>query len=49
MTLTHDWSAVSAEFRDHIAFPPFGRDHLQKSLRNLATLAQLGRSGPPAR
>ncbi|WP_193043747.1 SRPBCC family protein [Mycolicibacterium baixiangningiae] len=48
VTLTYDWSAVPAYLREDIAFPPFGRDHLDNSLGHLATLAQLSRSGPPA-
>lgn len=39
-TLTYDWSAVPAHIREHIAFPPFGEDHLVRSLDNLAGLAQ---------
>ena len=38
-TLTYDWSAVPAFLREHIAFPPFGEDHLTRSLDNLARLA----------
>lgn len=49
VTLTYDWSAVPASTRQDISFPPFGQDHLDNSLRNLAALAQLSRSGPPAR
>lgn len=49
VTLTYDWSAVPGYLREHITFPPFGQDHLDNSLRNLADLAQLSRSGPPAR
>lgn len=49
VTLTYDWSAVSAELREHIAFPPFGQDHLTNSLRHLAALARFSRSGPPGR
>jgi hypothetical protein len=49
VTLTYDWSGVSAELREHIGFPPFAQDHLDNSLRNLADLARLSRSGPPAR
>ncbi|WP_197374024.1 SRPBCC family protein [Mycolicibacterium baixiangningiae] len=48
VTLTYDWSAVPAYLREHIAFPPFGQDHLDNSLGHLAALAQLSRSGPPA-
>jgi uncharacterized protein YndB with AHSA1/START domain len=39
-TLTYDWSAVPAFLREHIAFPPFGEDHLTRSLDNLAALAE---------
>lgn len=39
VTLTYDWSAVPAVVREHIDFPPFGRQHLDQSLRNLALLA----------
>lgn len=49
VTLTYDWSGVPAELREHIGFPPFGREHLDNSLQNLAALARLSRSGPPAR
>ncbi|KUI25352.1 SRPBCC family protein [Mycobacterium sp. GA-2829] len=49
VTLTYDWSAVPAEVRREISFPPFSQDHLDNSLRNLAELAQLSRSGRPAR
>jgi uncharacterized protein YndB with AHSA1/START domain len=37
-TLTYDWSAVLEEVRDRIGFPPFPREHLTSSLRNLAGL-----------
>ncbi|OBJ47056.1 SRPBCC family protein [Mycobacterium sp. 1423905.2] len=36
--LTYDWSGVPPSQRD-IEFPPFGREHLDNSLRNLAGLA----------
>lgn len=39
VTLTYDWSAVSAETREQIQFPPFEPSHLDNSLRHLATLA----------
>ncbi|OLO99113.1 polyketide cyclase [Mycolicibacterium porcinum] len=39
-TLTYDWSAVPAELREHIQFPPFDRQHLDNSLKHLAGLAQ---------
>jgi len=38
VTLTYDWSAVPAEVRNAIPFPPFGQDHLDSSLRHLSTL-----------
>lgn len=40
VTLTYDWSAVPAELRQHIQFPPFEPSHLANSLRNLSDLAQ---------
>ncbi len=40
VTLTYDWSAVPAELREHIEFPPFDRQHLDNSLKHLAELAQ---------
>jgi hypothetical protein len=39
VTLTYDWSAVRPELREHIAFPPFDRQHLDNSLKHLAELA----------
>jgi uncharacterized protein YndB with AHSA1/START domain len=39
VTLTYDWSAVPAELREQIGFPPFERTHLEHSLQNLAVLA----------
>jgi uncharacterized protein YndB with AHSA1/START domain len=39
VTLTYDWSAVPAEIREHIGFPPFEASHLDDSLSHLATLA----------
>ncbi|MEJ2860823.1 SRPBCC family protein [Actinomycetospora flava] len=39
VTLTYDWSAVPAFLREHISFPPFGEDHLRRSLENLAELS----------
>jgi len=39
VTLTYDWSAVPAELRQHIQFPPFEPSHLENSLRNLSGLA----------
>jgi hypothetical protein len=38
VTLTYDWSAVGAEVREHLQFPPFGLDHLDRSLQHLADL-----------
>lgn len=37
--LTYDWSAVPSSVREGIEFPPFGREHLDNSLSNLAGLA----------
>lgn len=39
VTLTYDWSAVPAFLREHISFPPFGEEHLARSLDNLAALS----------
>jgi uncharacterized protein YndB with AHSA1/START domain len=39
-TLTYDWSAVPAALREHISFPPFGEDHLARSLDNLAVMGE---------
>jgi hypothetical protein len=40
VTLTYDWSAVSAEVRQNGPdFPPFPPDHLDNSLNHLDTLA----------
>jgi hypothetical protein len=39
VTLTYDWSAVGAEIRAQIRFPPFEPSHLENSLRHLAGLA----------
>lgn len=45
VTLSYDWSEVSEEIREKIGFPPFrpeppfGLQHLENSLRNLADLA----------
>jgi uncharacterized protein YndB with AHSA1/START domain len=38
VTLTYDWSAVPAQTREHITFPPFDRQHLDNSLKHLAEL-----------
>ncbi|MBU9763846.1 polyketide cyclase [Mycobacterium sp. TNTM28] len=40
VTLTYDWSAVPQAIRENIEFPPFGREHLDNSLKHLAGLAQ---------
>jgi uncharacterized protein YndB with AHSA1/START domain len=40
VTLTYDWSKVPSEIREHIGFPPFDRQHLDNSLKNLAELSQ---------
>lgn len=39
VTLTYDWSAVPPEVREYIQFPPFGLDHLERSLQHLSDLA----------
>jgi hypothetical protein len=39
VTLTYDWSAVPPHIREYIRFPPFGREHLDRSLQHLAHLA----------
>nr|WP_090276183.1 polyketide cyclase [Mycolicibacterium komanii]CRL69381.1 polyketide cyclase/dehydrase and lipid transport [Mycolicibacterium komanii] len=39
VTLTYDWSNVAPHMRD-IEFPPFEPQHLDNSLKNLATLAE---------
>lgn len=44
VTLTYDWSAVPAFLREHIAFPPFGREHLERSLAHLDELATVATS-----
>jgi hypothetical protein len=38
--LTYDWSAVPQDIRKHIGFPPFDPEHLEKSLKHLAELAE---------
>ena len=38
VTLTYDWSAVPPDIREYIRFPPFGQDHLERSLQHLAEL-----------
>lgn len=39
VTLTYDWSGATPEARENVAFPPFGREHLDNSLRHLAELS----------
>jgi uncharacterized protein YndB with AHSA1/START domain len=39
VTLTYDWSAATPEAREVIQFPPFGVEHLERSLRHLSDLA----------
>jgi Polyketide cyclase / dehydrase and lipid transport len=39
VTLTYDWSAVAADVRREIQFPPFDKQHLDNSLEHLAQLA----------
>jgi hypothetical protein len=39
VTLTYDWSAATPEARGIIQFPPFGVDHLERSLQHLSDLA----------
>ncbi|TDP94865.1 polyketide cyclase [Labedaea rhizosphaerae] len=48
VTLSYDWSAVSAARRAVIQFPPFGPDHLINSLRHLAELAERAELAEPA-
>ncbi|QWC84330.1 SRPBCC family protein [Nocardioidaceae bacterium] len=43
VTLTYDWSAVGAEPRTYLDFPPFPAHHLPNSLHHLETLATRGR------
>jgi uncharacterized protein YndB with AHSA1/START domain len=38
VTLTYDWSEVPPPVREVIQFPPFGPDHLDRSLQHLADL-----------
>ena len=38
VTLTYDWSAVPAQVREHLQFPPFAPDHLDNSLQHLSNL-----------
>jgi len=39
VALNYDWSAVPADLREHIQFPPFDPQHLDNSLKHLAELA----------
>jgi polyketide cyclase/dehydrase/lipid transport protein len=39
VTLTYDWSGVPPHMRN-IGFPPFGEQHLDNSLKNLAALSE---------
>jgi hypothetical protein len=41
VTLSYDWSRVPPQDRD-VEFPPFGRQHLDNSLKHLAELAERG-------
>jgi hypothetical protein len=38
VTLSYDWSGATPEVRSFIQFPPFGQDHLERSLQHLARL-----------
>jgi uncharacterized protein YndB with AHSA1/START domain len=38
VTLTYDWSAVPAEVREYLQFPPFAPEHLDNSLQHLSEL-----------
>ena len=38
VTLTYDWSAVPPPVREFIQFPPFGQEHLDRSLQHLGRL-----------
>jgi hypothetical protein len=40
VTLTYDWSAVPADVREYLQFPPFGPDHLDNSLQHLSQLVR---------
>jgi uncharacterized protein YndB with AHSA1/START domain len=40
VVLTYDWSAVPAETRQEIPFPPFELSHLDNSLQHLAGLVE---------
>jgi hypothetical protein len=39
VTLTYDWSAVPADVRRRIGFPPFDQQHFDRSLEHLADVA----------
>ena len=39
VTLTYDWSAVPAQVREYLQFPPFPPEHLDRSLQHLSDLA----------
>lgn len=41
VTLTYDWTAVPGDIRDRIGFPPFGPEHLPRSLDHLAEIATM--------
>jgi len=45
VTLTYDWSAVPAQVREYLRFPPFGQDHLDNSLQHLSDLVT-GKTAP---
>ena len=38
VTLSYDWSEVPAAIREYLHFPPFGPQHLDRSLARLAAL-----------
>ena len=46
VTHTYDWSAVGAEPRKHLEFPPFPDDHLANSLNHLGEMATAPRQAP---
>jgi len=43
--LTYDWSGATPQSREVIAFPPFGVEHLENSLRHLAVLTRVVGNG----
>jgi uncharacterized protein YndB with AHSA1/START domain len=49
VTLSYDWSAVPPALREQITFPPFGPDHLARSLDHLADLVGQVHTGPVTR